>query len=72
MIYKLTKLMFELDIRLFHGFSRELIARALMTPEMQLKYGKVRPVVVEEDDKEEKKEVGPTDLLYPVMTKMDK
>ena len=39
---ELAKLMFEVENQLKHGFSRELVSRALMHPEMQLKYGKTK------------------------------
>ena len=35
--------MFEIDMKLKHGFSRDLIGKVLMTPEMTERFGRERP-----------------------------
>ena len=62
---ELARLMFEMDVRLEHGFSRELMVRALNCPEMTQKYG--REVTIMNKEGKEIQSVEPIlgKYIYP-------
>lgn len=68
----LAKLMFEVENQLKHGFSRELVAKVLMSDGFRLKHGRARPAPEEAKGEETKQKTEMEKRLMVVEPLMDK
>ena len=61
----MAKLLFDLDLKIKHGLSRELVTRAMMTEEMKERFGRKKKFNARKDPEEEKDMV----IKLPILDK---